>query len=175
MTRRSDGRRGGNDRASPHAVQAPLLTHHSAGASAMRSISAVVISLTTTLLFVGSIASAQSAGTVKGRVTGPTGEPLPGATISASGTSRTVTVRSDGTYQITLPPGRYEVRARMPGFAVSADSATVSAATTAVVNFHVQRVATTLETVAILGTRGEQRTVISAPVPIDVLSAADIQ
>ena len=39
-------------------------------------------------------------------------------------------------------------------------------------NFHAERVATNLESVAILGTRGEERTVISAPVPIDVLSAA---
>jgi iron complex outermembrane receptor protein len=38
-----------------------------------------------------------------------------------------------------------------------------------------QKAATSLEAVAITGTRGEERTVISAAVPIDVLSTTDIQ
>ena len=118
---------------------------------------------------------AQNVGTVKGRVSAPSGEPLPGASVSATGTVHGAIARGDGTYQFTLPAGRYEVRARAFGFAVAVDSITVTAGTTTTKDFAPQRIATTLETVAIIGSRGEERTVISAPVPIDVLSVADLQ
>jgi iron complex outermembrane receptor protein len=42
-------------------------------------------------------------------------------------------------------------------------------------DFKLARAVTTLEAVAVLGTRGEERTVISAPVPIDVISSAEIR
>ena len=94
--------------------------------------------------------------------------------MSASGTQHATVAHSDGTFQLALPAGRYEIRARLLGYSPSADSVTITAGATITKNFSVQNVATNLETVAILGSRGEQRTVISAPVPIDVLSAADI-
>jgi outer membrane receptor protein involved in Fe transport len=42
-------------------------------------------------------------------------------------------------------------------------------------NFFVRRAAATLETFTTLGARGQERTVIDAPAPIDVLSSADIK
>ncbi len=127
------------------------------------------------LAFGGTTAWAQSVGTLNGRVLGPTGEPLSGASVSVSGTARSVVARSDGSYRLPLPAGRYQVRARQVGYAESVDSVTVTAGAVTTKDFRFERVATTLESVAILGTRGEGRTVISAPVPIDVLSAADLQ
>src|SRR5215475_3947872 len=118
---------------------------------------------------------AQGVGTLKGKTTGPNGEALPGASISVTGTVRGAITRGDGTYRVTLPVGRYEVRARAFGFAVSVDSVTISAGATTTKDFTPPPVATNLETVAILGSRSEQRTVISAPVPVDVLSVADLQ
>ena len=126
-------------------------------------------------LTIGRQASAQDAGVVKGRVTGPTGEPLGGATVVATGAQRVATTRSDGSYQLSLAPGRYELRARRLGYAERIDSATVTAGRITTQDFQAQRVTTNLESVAILGTRGAERTVISAPVPIDVLSATDLQ
>src|SRR5262249_11405057 len=142
----------------------------SGGNDSMRSVRST---FTASVLgaFIGATAlNAQSVGTVKGSVRAPNGEPLAGASISATGTLHGAIARGDGTYQFTLPAGRYEVRVRVLGYAVSADSVTVSAGTTTTKDFAPQRVATTLETVAILGSRGEERSVISAPVPIDVLS-----
>jgi len=135
-------------------------------------VSSWTISLT---LAAAHAASAQTSGTLHGRVTGPTGEALAGATVSATGTQRGAVVRADGSYQFTLPAGRYEVRARLLGYAMSVDSVTISAGQTTNKDFRVERAATSLESVAIIGSRGEQRSVISAPVPIDVLSAADLQ
>jgi iron complex outermembrane receptor protein len=83
--------------------------------------------------------------------------------------------RSDGTYQLAASPGRYEVRARLIGYAESVDSVTITAGSVATKDFRVERAATSLESVAIIGTRGEERTVMSAPVPIDVLSASDLR
>src|SRR5918999_2939674 len=143
------------------------------------------------LVVIPSIAAAQEAVTVTGRVTGESGEPLQGATVTASGTTRVAVARDDGTYRLVLPPGRYELRARLVGYTAARESVTVAPRTAArgievvqasdagrnVVDrdFRLSRAVTTLEAVAVLGTRGEERTVISAPVPIDVLSSAEIR
>jgi iron complex outermembrane recepter protein len=136
-----------------------------------------------------SVALAQDARTVTGRVTGEAGEPLQGATVTASGTTRVATTRDDGSYRLILPPGRYELRARLIGYAAVRESVTVAPRSGAAEvvqaseagggavgrDFRLTRAATTLEAVAVLGTRGEERTVISAPVPIDVLSSVEIR
>jgi iron complex outermembrane receptor protein len=140
------------------------------------------------LVVVPSLAGAQEAGVVTGRVTGELGEPLQGATVTASGTTRAAVTRDDGSYRLVLPPGRYELRARLVGYAAVRESVTVAPRSTTrgveVVqaardalsrDFRLARAVTTLEAVAVLGTRGEERTVISAPVPIDVLSSAEIR
>ena len=120
-------------------------------------------------------ALAQTTGTVSGRVTSTTGEPLVGATVSVSGTQRGAIVRGDGAYQLTLPAGRYEIRARLIGYSAASDTLTVTAGQSASRNFSLQRAATSLDAVAIIGTRSGERTVIDAPVPVDVLSSVDIQ
>jgi iron complex outermembrane receptor protein len=120
------------------------------------------------------VAFAQT-GKVSGRVVGEAGEPLQGASVSAGGTTRGATVRADGSYSFTVPAGRYELRARLLGYAAAIESVTVTAAGSASANFTLRKAATSLEAVAVLGTRGQERSVISAPVPIDVLSTADIQ
>jgi iron complex outermembrane receptor protein len=141
------------------------------------------------LAFIPAVAAAQEARPVTGRVTNELGEPLQGATVSVSGTTRAAITRDDGTYRLVLAPGRYELRVRLVGFAAGRDSIVVGAGTGAggvvqasegagnVLNrdFQLTRAVTTLEAVAVLGTRGEERTVISAPVPIDVLSSVEIR
>ena len=137
--------------------------------------SAITVLILSAVALRGGALLAQGGGAITGRVTGPAGEPLPGASVSVTGTTRGTIVRSDGTYQINLPAGRYELRTRSLGYAASAESVTVASGATTTKNFAVERIATNLETVAIIGSRGQQRTVISAPVPIDVLSVADLQ
>jgi iron complex outermembrane recepter protein len=147
------------------------------------SLSAVAFAL----IFIPAVAAAQDARAVAGRVTGELGEPLQGATVTVSGTTRTAVTRGDGTYRLVLPPGRYELRARLVGYAAMRESVTVSPRSAGEVvqasqggslvtrDFKLARAVTTLEAVAVLGTRGEARTVISAPVPIDVLSSVEIR
>jgi iron complex outermembrane receptor protein len=114
-------------------------------------------------------------GTISGRVTAVGGEPLQGAAITVRGTSRGSIARTDGSYSFSVPAGRHEVRARLLGYVAAVESVTVTSGSTTTANFTLQKAATSLEAVAITGTRGEERTVISAAVPIDVLSTTDIQ
>jgi iron complex outermembrane receptor protein len=117
---------------------------------------------------------AAQTGTLTGRVTAA-GEPVSGAAVVVTGMGRGSQTRSDGSYSITLPAGRYEVRTRLIGFSSGRDSATIVAGQTTTLNFTVRRAAATLEAVTTLGTRGQERTVIDAPAPIDVLSSSEIR
>ncbi len=54
------------------------------------------------------------------------------------------------------------------------DTIVVTAGQTTTKDFVLTRAPTTLEALAVTGTRGEARTVTSSPVPIDVLTSQDI-
>jgi iron complex outermembrane receptor protein len=119
--------------------------------------------------------AAQSTGSVTGRVVDTQGGSLQGATVSLAGTPRGATVRSDGSYRLTAPVGRYEIRARLLGYTPRVDSVTITAGGEVIKTFTLERAATSIEAVSVIGTRGEERTVISAPVPIDVLSSLEVR
>ncbi|MEK6611766.1 MAG: TonB-dependent receptor [Gemmatimonadota bacterium] len=114
-------------------------------------------------------------GTVAGKVVAADGGAIAGATISVSGTQFGAIARNDGTYRINLRPGRYELRARFIGYGLMRDSVVIVAGQTASKNFTLSKAATALQAVAVIGSRSEERTVIDAPAPIDVLTPADIR
>ena len=114
----------------------------------------------------------QSASMLTGHITGPNGEPLAGATINVA--TKSTTARHDGSYRMQVPAGRHELRVRLLGYALAIDSVEIGAGATITHDVALRRAATVLETVAIIGSRGDERSVISAPVPIDVLSAPEL-
>ena len=118
---------------------------------------------------------AQGLGTVTGRVVAEGGEPLAGATISVTGAPFGSVTRNDGNYRFQLRPGRYEIRARLIGYAPARDTIDVSEGQTTTRDFTLAPSAAALGAVAIVGTRAEARTVIESPVPVDVLTEADIR
>jgi iron complex outermembrane receptor protein len=136
---------------------------------------AAALALAALLALPGGARAQQPGGTVAGRVTSDAGEPLGGATIFVTGTQRGAIARGDGSYRVQLPAGRYVVRARLIGYTVRADTVDVADGQTVTRDFVLARSTTQLSAVAVVGTRGEARTVIDAPVPIDVLTAADIK
>ena len=118
----------------------------------------------------------EATGTVSGKVTTREGDhPLGGATLFVSGTQFGALTRSDGTYRVSLAPGRYEVRVRLIGYMSAFDSVTVEAGRNTVKDFTLPRAVTTLEAMTVTGTRAQERTVVNSPVPVDVLSAAELR
>jgi iron complex outermembrane receptor protein len=138
------------------------------------SVAAYVARRAATLLLLPAALVAQgNSGQLVGRVvTGDVG--VPGATVLASN-GRATQTRTDGRYRMTLPAGRYEIRVRVIGYNTASDSVTIVAGGTTTADFSLQRAIATLQAVSTIGTRGTARTVIDAPVPIDVLSAAEIK
>ncbi len=114
-------------------------------------------------------------GTVVGKVTEQGGDAVPGASVFISGTQSGAITRSDGSYRIALRPGRYEIRVRLVGYGLERDSITIVAGATVTKDFRLEKAATTLGAVAVLGSRTQERTVLDAPAPIDVLSATELR
>jgi iron complex outermembrane receptor protein len=122
-------------------------------------------------------AGAQQAttGTVAGRVTGDDGAPLANVGVSVVGTTNGTLTRGDGTFRITVRPGQYELRARLIGYGLGRETVSVAAGATATANFRLARAASALDAVAVVGTRSQPRTAVESPVPVDVLSTAEIR
>jgi outer membrane receptor protein involved in Fe transport len=83
--------------------------------------------------------SAQTTGAIEGRVLAPDGSVMPGVIITATGAvpgSRTTQSDFTGRYRFAaLPPGRYDLRGSLTGFASQQRSATVSLGATTTVDF----------------------------------------
>jgi len=99
---------------------------------------------------------------------------VPSAAIIVSG-GRVTLARVDGRFRMSLPAGRYEVRAQRIGYASGRDSVTIVAGDSAVVTFKVDRALSSLEQVAWLGTRGFERAVADAPAPVDVIDGVQLR
>jgi outer membrane receptor protein involved in Fe transport len=121
------------------------------------------------------VAPAQ-AGSIAGRVTdAKTQTALAGATVSVSGTNRSVTTGSDGRYRLAdVAPGTYTVRARYIGYAPGSVAVTVTADQEATADFTLARSVQKLDEVVTTGTVVESQ-VKTLPSPITVIKAEDIQ
>ncbi len=97
-------------------------------------------------------------GGIAGTVTDSTGEPLAGATVIAIGTGYRATVRSNGQYTLTTPPGTYQVRAALLGYApLVVPNVVVRAGESATANFRLIRRAAQLSAVVVSVGYGTQR------------------
>ncbi len=118
----------------------------------------------------------QATGRVVGRVTSSDGgAPILGATVQLVGTPFGTITKSDGTFAIALRAGAYSLRVRQIGFASNTQAITIVAGQTLTRDVRLERSATNLEAVAVIGTRAEERTVTKSPVPVDVFSAVDLK
>jgi iron complex outermembrane recepter protein len=127
-------------------------------------------------LVVPAAATAQAIGTVTGRVTdGQTGEPLIGARIAVAGSISGTVTRANGSYRLSLPAGRYEVRVSAIGYGLTRAQVTVPAGGTVTQDLALARAPVALEELAVTGTRAPERTSVESPVPVDVLTEAEIK
>ena len=134
-----------------------------------------IVAVAVSAMVVTTAASAQ-VGTVTGRVTdAKSSAAISGAQIFVVGTMRSTTTREDGSYSIGLTAGTHTLRATKIGYAPTAHTVTVSTGATATQDFSLIAAPIGLDQVVVTGTRAMDRTVLEAPVPIDVLSSAEIQ
>jgi len=120
---------------------------------------------------------AQPTGAVTGRVTDKiSGEAVQGASIGAIGTQRGALSRADGTYRFSLPVGTWDLQVRLIGYTSIRARITVAAGQAVTQDFALEKATAQLSAVAVVGTRrSAERTVVDAPVPIDVITASEIK
>ncbi len=114
-------------------------------------------------------------GTVTGRATdGDTGDPIAGATVLIVGTAAGVFTDQNGEYSIEVQPGTYTLRVIMLGYATEEERITVAVGGSQTVNFQLQVSALLIDEIVAVGSR-TARTALETPVPVDVISAVEIQ
>lgn len=119
---------------------------------------------------------AQATATVAGKVTDRlNGQQLSGVHIRVPGTAHRTVSSSDGTYRLTLPPGRHPILVNYVGYAPRRDTITVVAGETSTRDYALDRGITELNAAVIIGTRSHDRTVLNSPVPVDVLTPREIR
>jgi iron complex outermembrane receptor protein len=115
-------------------------------------------------------------GTVTGQVADAgSGEPVAGARVFVPGSVASASTRQDGSYRLQLVPGRHELRVTYIGYGIARDTINVGPGETITRNFQLAREPLALQEIAVIGTRAAERTSTEAPVPVDVLTAAEIR
>ncbi|MCH8487615.1 MAG: TonB-dependent receptor [Candidatus Cyclonatronum sp.] len=127
------------------------------------------------LLFVFSSASAQQ-GTIQGTVTDENREPLPGATVLLSGTGFGTSTDANGEYQLNVPAGEYTVLIRFVGYQAFRQQISLGSGAAVTLNAQLRPDIFGAEDVVVIGSRrGDGRTITQSTVPVDVISAQEIQ
>lgn len=128
------------------------------------------------LLFFNFSLNAQSRGVVKGIITDATsGNPLPGANIIVVGQQIGTATLKDGSYQISLKPGNYNLQISYVSYKTIKSKVIVEAGKTINQDFDLSVDLVGTQEVIVLGSRRSDRTVVDSPVPIDVISAKEIE
>ena len=132
------------------------------------------------LLLIGNsgVAYAQQSATLSGEVTDDTGSVIPGARITASnnatGDEVTGSTNNSGEYELTVDAGTYTVTAENPGFEIGiADGVEAVAGESVQRNFTLALAAVT-ESIVVVGSRAEPRSVTESTVPVDVISTQNL-
>lgn len=111
---------------------------------------------------------------VTGRVTESTGGPIPGASILIKGTNKGVTTNPNGEYTLSVADGSYDLVFSFVGFTTVTKAVKVNGA-----DIRVDAVLTDdakgLDEVVVVGSRASQRSLIDSPLPVDILSAAELK
>lgn len=100
--------------------------------------------------------------------------PLPGANVLVVGRALGASASIDGTFRITLQPGTYQLRCSFVGYKTQMKTVTIVRGSNQI-NFSLEPDYLGVDEVVAIGSRRDDRTVIDSPVPIDVLSARDIE
>jgi iron complex outermembrane recepter protein len=120
-------------------------------------------------------ASSAGAQSISGRVTdAASNEALPGARIGILGAVQGAIAHGDGTFRLPVTAGTHVIRLSYIGYTPVIDTVVVGAQG-AVRDYKLTKGGVQLDANVVIGTRLSDRTVLTAPVPVDVLTPAEIQ
>lgn len=119
---------------------------------------------------------AQVNGTLKGIVKdAKTNETLPGANVILVGTHIGQTTRINGEFSLPISAGRYQLQVSYVGYKTIKKEITIKAGETFSQDVFLQSDIVGTNEVVVVGTRTSDRTVINSPVPVDIISAKEIE
>lgn len=114
-------------------------------------------------------------GKLKGKVTDENGEGIPGVVIQKSGTSTGTLSEINGNYELVLTAGSHVINYSFLGFGTITKTVIMDTEDQ-VMDIDMSTSTALLQEVVIsTGSRNSQRTIIDAPVPVDILGSADLK
>ena len=129
------------------------------------------LAVTAVLCLCSAPLAAQGTGTIRGRVTDASSQPLPDVQIAVVGTRLGAVTAGNGSYTISnVPVGAHQVIARRLGYGRMTQSVTVASGAEARADFQLQPTASQLDAVVVTGTAGavEKRTLGNSITQLDV-------
>ena len=124
-------------------------------------------------LFSFSVLLAQQA-TVSGKVSGSDGKAISGASVVVDGSGTGTQTDNDGKYSISVSMGKHTITVSSVGF--TSQSKTINISGNQTVDFSLLEAAGDLgEIILTTGSRSAQRTSVGTPLPVDILSFADLK
>jgi iron complex outermembrane receptor protein len=120
---------------------------------------------------------AQSRGTVTGTVRdAQSGAPVEGVVVRVSGAQQSAATGAGGAYTLSLPAGTHELVVSRVGEVLARASVAVAAGQTVTRDFQVRASeGLAVDALVVVGSRRADRSVLSAPVPVDVVTSEEIQ
>ncbi len=109
-------------------------------------------------------------GTVKGN-----GSPLGSVSVVVNNTGKGTTTDNEGKYSISLPAASYKVSFSILGFVTKSIDVTLAEGEQKILDIELEQVNTSLEELIIVGTRALPRSPSNTPLPVDILSSADLK
>ncbi|MDZ7934267.1 MAG: TonB-dependent receptor, partial [Emticicia sp.] len=128
------------------------------------------IVLNTTLTENTTTSNSSIADPITGKVTSEKGEALPGVNVLVKGTKRGVSTDGDGNYKINADKGEV-LQFSFIGY----QNNEITVGESNVINVSLKESASQLSEVVVIGSRGQPRTDVERPVPVDVLNAKELQ
>lgn len=124
----------------------------------------------------GSQTFAQGSGSIKGTIKdAKTGDALFGANVTVIGTQFGTNTDVNGEYSLKIAAGKYHVQYSYVGYKTVHFDIEVKSGEAVTKNVSMQNDLIGAQEVVVLGTRTQDRTVVNSPVPIDVITAKDIE
>lgn len=115
-------------------------------------------------------------GTIAGKVMDSSGSPAIGATLQVEGTAMGASTDVHGDFRFNAPVGTHILKVTYTGADEQRQTVMVQAGQTTTININLTSSGITLgEVVVSTGSRSTERTQTDSPLPIDIISAADVR